>query len=214
MLSVAFEATGIRPRLASRFDGVFVDHTAGADALLELMSSDEMRSWRRLHRLLGLVPAAHRHQVEQVCLWGCTPWNVEALVRLGGPGRSPAPAPSMTRTTAHRSAASKPSAADRGRSQSWAMGGANRAGQLRVKPRNCGGEFQCQMLMQFCLVVRLGLSQTCRPCPAGHKSTAPRSAESASSVCGPASGMVDLDKLEAWDGTGYEPWVSADAPRG
>ena len=26
--------------------------------------------------------------------------------------------------------------------------------------------------------------------------------------------LVDVDKLEAWDGTGYEPWVPADAPGG
>lgn len=79
LLVESFERTGIRPRLSAAYDGIHADHSAGADALLETMNPTEMAAWRQLHRLLRLVPAAHRHQCQAVACWNAAPWDVRTL---------------------------------------------------------------------------------------------------------------------------------------
>jgi len=82
MLSLAFEASGIRPKLTGGgYDGGTVDGAGYDGGLLETLDDSEMAAWRRCNRMLSLIPPRLRSQVQAVVLWDCEPWDVRALQR-------------------------------------------------------------------------------------------------------------------------------------
>lgn len=83
VLQVLFERSGIRPRMAGKYDGVLVDHCAGGgDDLLEALTAEELAAWRRLGRLLSRCPPHCRSAVENLALWDQRPTSIR-LVRDG-----------------------------------------------------------------------------------------------------------------------------------
>jgi hypothetical protein len=84
LLQDLFERSGVRPRLVGgTYDGAAsVDGGGGSDGrLLESLSPGEMAKWRRLGKLLALVPKQYRTCVSLTSCWDLPPLNIRALQR-------------------------------------------------------------------------------------------------------------------------------------
>jgi hypothetical protein len=79
-LAHLFEASSLRPTLGSSLSPQVDGH--GSGFALELLDSTQLRSWRRLGRLLAACPAYARADVEAVCFWDRQPQSLAGL-RIG-----------------------------------------------------------------------------------------------------------------------------------